>query len=45
MWFLAKLHNVYRMEQKLRKMSYVDLAHNSGLLKRAKMLGFSERNL
>jgi len=26
-------------------MSYVDLAHNSGLLKRAKMLGFSDRQI
>merc|ERR1719305_949201 len=45
MWFLAKLHNVYRMEQKLRKMSYVDLAHDLGMLKKAKMLGFSDRQI
>jgi carbamoyl-phosphate synthase small subunit len=45
MWFLAKLHNVYRCEQKLRKMSYVDLAHNSAMLRKAKMLGFSDRQI
>merc|ERR1719453_2414395 len=45
MWFLAKLHNVYRCEQKLRKMSYVDLAHDSAMLRKAKMLGFSDRQI
>jgi carbamoyl-phosphate synthase small subunit len=45
MWFLAKLHNVYRCEEKLRKMSYVDLAHDAAMLKKAKMLGFSDRQI
>jgi hypothetical protein len=42
MWFLAKLHNVYRCEQKLRQMSYVDIAHDPAMLRKAKMLGFSD---
>jgi carbamoyl-phosphate synthase small subunit len=45
MWFLAKLYNVYRCEQKLRKMSYIELAHDPAMLRKAKMLGFSDRQI